>query len=70
MWLRKWMRWAIPLSVIGSSLTGCATPRVGIEYCDHARPIWFDSAGDVDATPAPVRRQVLEHNETVVRLCQ
>lgn len=57
------------LSAIGSSLAGCATPRAGIEYCDHARPIWFDSAADVDATPAQVRRQVLEHNETVRRLC-
>jgi hypothetical protein len=46
------------------------TPRAGIEYCGHARPIWFDSTADVDATPAPVRRQVLEHNETVWRLCQ
>lgn len=58
------------LFLIASSLTGCAAPvRVGVEYCDHARPIYFDSAALVDQTPAAVRRQVLEGNETWRRLC-
>lgn len=58
------------LFLIASSLTGCAAPaRVGVEYCDHARPIYFDSAAQVDQTPSQVRRQVLEWNETWRRLC-
>ena len=49
----------------------CALPAasVGVEYCGHARPIYFDSAQQVDATPAGVRRQVLEGNETWRALC-
>lgn len=59
------------LFLIGSSLAGCAAPgRVGVEYCDHARPIYFDSAAQVDSTPAPVRRQVLEGNEIWHNLCR
>ncbi|RIQ11211.1 hypothetical protein D0846_12065 [Bordetella avium] len=60
------------LSLLSLSLAGCAAPaaRVGVEYCDHARPIYFDSAAQVDATPAPVRRQVLEGNETWRLLCR
>lgn len=59
------------LFLIGSSLTGCAAPaRVGVEYCDHARPIYFDSAAQVDETPAPVRRQVLDGNERWRQLCE
>jgi len=42
---------------------------VGVEYCDHARPIYFDTAAEVDRTPADVRRQVLEANETWRELC-
>lgn len=58
------------LFLIGSSLAGCAAPaRVGVEYCDHARPIYFDSAAEVDRTPPLVRRQVLERNEAWSRLC-
>lgn len=57
--------------LIASSLAGCAAPaRVGVEYCDHARPIYFDSAAQVDRTPPPVRRQVLERNETWAKLCR
>lgn len=58
------------LSLLNLSLTGCAAPaRVGIEYCDHARPIYFDSAVQVDQTPEGVRRQVLEGNATWRGLC-
>lgn len=58
------------LFLIGLSLGGCAAPaRVGVEYCDHARPIYFDSAAQVDQTPASVRRQVLRGNESWRRLC-
>jgi hypothetical protein len=59
------------LFLIGSSLAGCAVPaRVGVEYFDHARPIYFDSAAEIDRTPADVRRQVLEANETWAKLCR
>lgn len=59
------------LLLLSLSLTGCAAPaRVGVEYCDHARPIYFDSAAQVERTPAPVRRQVLEWNETWAKLCR
>lgn len=66
-----WHARTMLLLLIVSSLTGCVAPaaRVGVEYCDHARPIYFDSAAQVDETPAPVRRQVLEGNETWKRLC-
>lgn len=70
MWRMKWPVWTMTLFLIGSSLAGCAAPaRVGVEYCDHARPIYFDSAAQVDETPANVQRQVLERNETWAALC-
>jgi hypothetical protein len=57
---------------MGLSVSGCVAPaaRVGVEFCEHARPVYFDTAGQVDATPALVRRQVLEINETWRRLCR
>ena len=67
MWLRKSMRWTILLSVIGLN-TGCAT--TGGSYCDIARPIWWDSAGELDATPPPITRQIVAHNETIETLCR
>jgi hypothetical protein len=70
MWKTRWLVWTMMLFLIGSSLAGCAAPaRVGVEYCDHARPIYFDSAAQVDSTPAPVRRQVLERNAMWRKLC-
>lgn len=48
--------------------SGCAS--VNGDYCDIARPIWFDTGADVLATPADVRRQILTHNETVDALCK
>jgi len=59
------------MSIAISLMSGCATnpPRVGVEYCEHARGIRFDTAAEVKATPAGVKRQVAEHNKTVVRLC-
>jgi len=46
-----------------------APARVGVEYCEHARPIYFDDAQQVDDTPAPVRRQIREGNAVWRRLC-
>ncbi|WP_185950009.1 hypothetical protein [Bordetella trematum] len=44
-------------------------PARGLWYCEHARPVWFDSAEQVDLTPGPVRRQIFEGNETWARIC-
>lgn len=67
----KWLAAMTMPWLIASSLGGCAplAPRTGIEYCEHAGPVYFNSAAEVDATPANIRRQVLEHNEMVARLC-
>ncbi len=68
----SWKRpvWAMTLLLLSLSGIGCAArERVGVEYCDHARPLYFDSGAQVQATPAPIRRQVLEVNETWRRLC-
>ncbi|AZS82710.1 hypothetical protein ELS24_20735 [Achromobacter spanius] len=52
------------------SVTGCAAPAtVGVEYCEHARPVYFDTAEQVDATPSPVRRQIRDGNAIWRRLC-
>jgi len=48
---------------------GCAVKTPQGNYCDIARPIWWDSAEQLDATPTPVVRQIVAHNETVTALC-
>jgi len=48
---------------------GCASPVSNDTYCDIAKPIWWDSAEDLEATPTPVVRQIVEHNETVRAVC-
>lgn len=59
------------LLLMSLSVIGCAAPaRVGVEYCEHVRPVYFDDAQQVDATPAPIRRQVLEANKVWHRLCR
>jgi len=67
----KWLLRVMMLSLLSWQISGCASrrARVGVEYCDHARPIWLDSAEQVKATPAPVRRQVRDLNRTWQRLC-
>lgn len=67
----KRLLWLTMLSLLNWSLTGCANQPaiVSVDYCEHARPIWFDATVDVYATPVSVRRQVLENNKTWVRLC-
>lgn len=60
------MRWMIVQSFVAWA-SGCAV--VSGSYCDIAGPIWFDTDGDVVATPASVRRQILIHNDTVDALC-
>jgi hypothetical protein len=63
---------AFMLVVTVSQLGGCSTTttvRVGVEYCEHAAPIWFDSAHQVDLTPSEILRRIVEHNETYSALC-
>lgn len=62
--------WTTLLLLMSLYLTGCVAPaRVGVEYCDHARPIYFESSGQVELTPAPVRRQIRDGNATWRTLC-
>jgi len=55
------------LSFVSLSIGGCAT--VSGNFCDIARPIYYDTSEQVMDTPAPVRRQVLEHNRKGEGLC-
>ncbi|MNI73902.1 hypothetical protein D3C73_1299460 [compost metagenome] len=64
---RVWM--TLPL-LMSLSVTGCVAPaRVGVEYCEHARPIYFDEAAQVEATPASIRRQIRDGNAVWRKLC-
>ena len=66
----KRLGWMMTLLLMSLSVIGCAVPaRVGVEYCDHARPVYFDSREQVQATPPPIRRQVLEGNKEWKALC-
>lgn len=47
---------------------GCA--GVSSNYCDIAKPIWWDGVNDLDATPTSVVRQIVSHNEVWERLCK
>ena len=53
-------------------LSGCAANqlRVGVEFCDHARPIMWDSDAELDATPMPITRQIVMGNEKFEALCK
>ena len=68
----KWRKWTMLLLLLSLNLSGCASnaPRVGVEYCEHARVIWFDSQPDVDVTLPSIRCQINEKNGTVERLCR
>lgn len=66
MWLKKLMRWMMTLSVIVLA-AGCAV-KDG-DYCDIARPIWWDSSQGMEATPASMVRQVVKQNETWAARC-
>lgn len=56
------------LMLIVGSINGCATSSGS--FCDNARYIWFaDQAQKMD-TPAPVKRQILDNNDKIDRLCK
>lgn len=52
-------------------LSGCASKpvRVGVEFCDHAKAIYWDSDAELDATPMPITRQIVVSNEKIEALC-
>ena len=68
-WKMKTLRWMMLVSIVGLNLTGCATVNSG-NFCDIARPIWFDDAGQLEQTPMPIKRQILDHNDKVGALCK
>lgn len=49
-------------------LTGCAG-KTGGSFCDIAKPIWWESQAELDATPDGIVRQIVPHNEKVRALC-
>ena len=65
----KLKRLAWPIAILMLTLNaGCAGPSG--DYCQLAKPIWFDTDADISLTPTGVKRQIREHNNTVVRLCK
>lgn len=68
---RKRLVWAMMLLLMSLNLTGYAAPaRLGVEFCDHAQPVYVNSRAQVDATPPPIRRQILERNKGWRKLCE
>lgn len=67
MWLRKLMHWTMVLSVV-VLVVGCAA-KSG-DYCDIAKPIWWNSPSETDTTPIMIARQIIVHNETWSALCR
>lgn len=57
-------------SVLASGCVSNPPARVGIDYCEHAEPIFWDSEQELEATPMPVVRQIVRHNERIEALCQ
>jgi hypothetical protein len=39
-------------------------------YCEIAKPIRWESHVELNATPTPVVRQIVTHNEVWARLCR
>lgn len=64
----KWLRWTILLCLTPLA-SGCATSRTGIEYCEHAKPIYWNSDAELQSTPLPITRQIVESNSKIKRLC-
>ena len=47
---------------------GCVT--TSNDYCDIAKPIRWQTVDELDATPMPVVRQIVVHNETWRAVCK
>lgn len=65
---RIWL--LMTLLMLSWSATGCAVcERVGVEFCPNTKPIVFTDRAEIEATPMPVKRQVLVHNRNHRDLC-
>lgn len=51
--------------------SGCATGKMpaGIEYCQVASRIWYNSEAELQATPLPIVQQIEIENSKYERLC-
>lgn len=67
MWKIKTLRWMMLVS-IAALASGCVTANSS--FCDSARYIWFDDVAQLEQTPMPVKRQILDHNDKVDALCK
>ena len=61
------MRWVMMVSVI-AHLAGCAS--LSGSYCELTKPIWWDDQAQLDATPTPIVRQIVAHNERYKAVCR
>jgi hypothetical protein len=50
-------------------MNGCVNNSAGIEYCQHARPIYWETRAELDATPDNIMRAVMLNNDTYKALC-
>ena len=65
--IRKSMLWAILLFVV-TQASGCAV--LSGSYCDLEQPIWWSDMAELEATPTPIVRQVVRHNERYQAVCK
>jgi hypothetical protein len=65
--IRKYLQWLTMLCAV-MLVSGCVTTSGN--YCDIAKPIWWDDAGQLDATPDGIVRQIVTHNQTWEAVCQ
>lgn len=49
------------LFLMSLSISGCATVSGG-SFCAGTKPIYFDDEQQAKDTPAPIRRQIRDHN--------
>lgn len=66
-YIAKWIRWTTILSVVTLS-AGCVI--VSGDYCSIAKPIWWETQSELDATPDGIVRQVHAHNEVWQAVCE
>ncbi|MFT0532438.1 hypothetical protein ACMHYJ_06325 [Castellaniella hirudinis] len=67
MWLVRLVRWMMMLSVV-ALVGGCVT--TGGDYCQIAKPVQWSTVQELDATPTPITRQIVMHNEIWRQFCQ
>lgn len=63
----KSMHWTLMI-LLAALLTGCATVKG--DFCDLAKPIWWDTPQQLNETPEPIIRQIVQHNEVHKLVCK